>query len=239
MIFFVQPEKLAKPFQMPKKPTPMLFQHFKTTVRMEEEEMLINQPLCCPLRSPEYSLVNGRCALNWLCTTYLLTSQSMWQCLQFLKATSVAGERKTWWWIAEVKAGHHKGYVRTSKYRSQREQICKAAGSEDLPSLQYTFEDVFLQPGWSWSHELHTNWHLDCTFQFTSMQKESNSCVQGPLHNVNQSMIIKEDWEMHCVLLHRELCFQEEDDENPMPGEELWLWCVAVVPQLNWNAEDM
>lgn len=29
--------------------------------------------------------------------------------------------------------------------------------------------------------------------------------------------------EICCLLLHRELCFQEEDDENSMPSEELWI----------------
>lgn len=80
----------------------------------------------------------------------------------------------------------------------QREQMCKAAGSEDLPSSQYTFEDAFLQPGWSWSQELHAYWHLDCNFQFSFMQKKSNLWVQEPVYNVNQSMITKEGWEMHC-----------------------------------------
>lgn len=57
-------------------PMPMLLQHFKIALCMEEEEMLINQPLFCPFRSPEYPLVDERCSLSFLCAMYLITEHT-------------------------------------------------------------------------------------------------------------------------------------------------------------------
>lgn len=175
----------------------MLFQHFKIASYMEEEEMLIIQPLFCPLRSPksigrwetcpELTVHNvpahftGHVAVPTVSQSHICS----WRDENLV--TDCWGQDRP-----PQRLCSHQQVSKTSESRSVKQLVLRILHPCSTHFMMFSFSQVEVGP-------------MSCTPTGTWTAPSSLvSCKRNQIHvlrdssiNVNQSMIIKEDWEMH------------------------------------------